>query len=50
MMFLDFLVTIYGTLFMMMVLHRVIYGEFASLKWEYFIPIFGILFFLNDNF
>ena len=39
----------YLLLFMMMVLHRVIYGEFASLKWEYFIPLWGLLLFITDE-
>ncbi len=47
---LEFLLTVYGTLFMMMMLYRAFSGEFARLKWEYFIPIFGLIFFFNDNF
>lgn len=39
----------YGGVIILFMLHRLIYGEWPEIKWEYFIPIWGIMFYITDN-
>lgn len=44
------LTILYGILFIAIILDFFIYGDFPKMKWEYFIPLLGLLLFITDEY
>lgn len=45
----NFIGSYYGGLITLFLLHRLIDGKWPKMKWDYFIPIWGIILFISDT-